>query len=153
MSWIIGILLVIAGAIIGFFIARYTQTNGQSGNLEEQVAKSQQQLSEYQREVAEHFATANAMMEQLSDTQQKLQSYLNQSAELLQRPGSQGDLPFFSEDTIKQLRVANSLNQDHRSGRDGREAEQIPRDYTEGPSGLFSDDRRESDKKDPSNIS
>jgi len=110
-------------------------------------------LSEYQREVAEHFATANAMMEQLSDTQQKLQSYLNQSAELLQQPGSQGDLPFFSEDTIKQLRVANSLNQDHRSGRDGREAEQIPRDYTEGSSSLFSDDRRESDKKDTSNIS
>jgi len=114
MSWIIGVLLVIAGAIIGFFVARYTQTNGQSGNLEEQVEKSQQQLSEYQREVAEHFATANAMMEQLSDTQQKLQSYLNQSAELLQQPGSQGDLPFFSEDnkfrvTIRKVQAVFSL--------------------------------------------
>lgn len=153
MSWIIGVLLVVAGAVIGFFIARYTQSSGQSGNLEAQVQKSQQQLGEYQREVAEHFATANAMVEQLADTQQKLQSYLNQSAELLQKPDIQGELPFFSEDTIKQLRVANSLNQDFRSGRDGRESDHIPRDYTEGSSGLFSNENSESDKKDRPNIS
>lgn len=37
MSWIIGVLLVIVGAIIGFFAARYSQSKGQSGDLEEQV--------------------------------------------------------------------------------------------------------------------
>ena len=114
------------------FAARYSQSKGQSGDLEEQVQQSQQRLTDYQREVAEHFATANAMVEQLADTQQRLQSYLNQSAELLRKAMYKSDLPFFAEDTIKQLRVANSLNKDHRSGRDSYSANDIPRDYTEG---------------------
>ncbi|MCK7459003.1 YhcB family protein [Idiomarina aminovorans] len=143
MSWIIGILLVIAGAIIGFFAARYSQSKGQSGDLEEQVEQSQQRLTDYQREVSEHFITANAMVEQLADTQQRLQSYLNQSAELLEKSDTQSDLPFFAEDTIKQLRVANSLNKDHRSGRDSYSGNDIPRDYTEGSSGLFSNSYEE----------
>ncbi|MGM0907082.1 MAG: YhcB family protein [Pseudomonadota bacterium] len=153
MSWIIGVLLVIAGAIIGFFAARYSQSKGQSGDLEEQVQQSQQRLTDYQREVAEHLATANAMVEQLADTQQRLQSYLSQSAELLEKGDVQSDLPFFAEDTLKQLRVANSLNKDHRSGRDSYSANDIPRDYTEGSSGLFSNSHEEKSEKESSKTS
>ncbi|MGM0525317.1 MAG: YhcB family protein [Pseudomonadota bacterium] len=137
MSWIIGVLLVIVGAIIGFFVARFWLSSGSSGELENQVEQSQKQLADYQREVAEHFATANALVEQLADTQSKLQNYLNQSSELLQQHGVQNDLPFFSEDTMRQLRVANTVNKDYRSGQQTDTAEQAPRDYTEKRSGLF----------------
>lgn len=140
MSWIIGILLVLVGAIIGFFVARYWFAAKPSGDLESQVEQSQKQLADYQREVAEHFATANALVEQLADTQSKLQSYLGQSAELLQQHGTQTDLPFFSEDTMRQLRVANSVNSDHRSGKHQEDSQAIPRDYTEQRSGLFPSD-------------
>ncbi|RUO80104.1 DUF1043 domain-containing protein [Idiomarina tyrosinivorans] len=140
MSWIIGILLVLVGAIIGFFCARFWRDESQPANeLEEKIQQSQQQLVNYQREVSEHFATASALVEQLADTQQKLQKYLNQSAELLQNSGIQDDLPFFSEDTLRQLRVANTMQQDSRSRNDtdSTATTDAPRDYSEHGSGLF----------------
>lgn len=137
MSWIIGVLLVIVGAIIGFFVAKYWLANGSSGDLESEVEQSKKQLAEYQREVAEHFATANALVEQLAETQDKLQNYLQQSADFLQQSGSQDDLPFFSEDTMRQLRVANTVNKDYRSGQVDDASDQAPRDYTDQRSGLF----------------
>lgn len=146
MSWIIGVLLVVAGAILGFFVAKYWLAGGTSGDLESQVEQSQKQLADYQREVAEHFATANALVEQLAETQDKLQNYLQQSADLLQQNGAQDDLPFFSEDTLRQLRVANTVNKDYRSGQAADAAEQAPRDYTEQRSGLFESDQPKQDE-------
>ncbi|MGM0480830.1 MAG: YhcB family protein [Pseudomonadota bacterium] len=148
MSWIIGALLVLVGAIIGFFLARFWLSSGSSGELENQVEQSQKQLANYQREVAEHFATANALVEQLTETQTKLQSYLNQSSELLQQNGVQNDLPFFSEDTMRQLRVANSVNKDYRSGQRDNDSDQAPRDYTEQRSGLFQQTKKEQAPQD-----
>jgi len=148
MSWIIGVLLVIVGAIIGFFVAKFWLSSGTNGDLESQVEQSQKQLADYQREVAEHFATANALVEQLAETQDKLQNYLNQSAELLQQHDVQDDLPFFSEDTLRQLRVANTVNKDYRSGQNDDAAEQAPRDYTEKRSGLFESSRDKHSERD-----
>lgn len=153
MSWIIGILLVVAGAIIGFFVARYMQSGGHSGDLEQQVKQSQQHLSDYQREVAEHFATANAMVAQLADSQQRLQSYLQQSAELLEKNSSQSDFPFFAEDTLKQLRVANAIHNDSRTGQNTSINGDIPRDYSDGPSGLFTCREEDDTVKNPSKTS
>lgn len=146
MSWIIGVLLVIVGAIIGFFVAKFWLSNRSSGNLESQVEQSQKQLADYQREVAEHFATANALVEQLAETQDKLQNYLQQSADLLQQNGAQDDLPFFSEDTLRQLRVANSVNKDYRSGQNDDNSQQAPRDYTDQRSGLFESEKQTSER-------
>lgn len=147
MSWIIGVLLVIVGAILGFFVAKFWLKNGSSGDLESQVEQSQKQLADYQREVAEHFATANALVEQLAETQDKLQNYLQQSADLLQQNGGQGDLPFFSEDTMRQLRVANTVNKDYRSAQSAStNPAQAPRDYTEQRSGLFDSEAPKEDK-------
>ncbi|HAE89945.1 MAG TPA: DUF1043 domain-containing protein [Idiomarina baltica] len=146
MDWLIGILLVAVGAIIGFFVARYLFGLRSGGDLEEQVEKSQKQLADYQREVAEHFATANALVEQLEETQDKLKNYLAHSADLLQKNEAQSDLPFFSEDTMRQLRVASSMNKDYRSTHSSEEANQVPKDYTDQRSGLFTEN--ESSKRD-----
>ena len=146
MDWLIGILLVAVGAVIGFFVARYWFGLRSGGDLEEQVEKSQKQLADYHREVAEHFATANALVEQLEETQDKLKNYLAHSADLLQKNDAQSDLPFFSEDTMRQLRVASSMNKDYRSTHSAEEAEQVPKDYTDQRSGLFTE--AESTKRD-----
>ena len=45
MDWLIGILLVAVGAVIGFFVARYWFGLRSGGDLEEQVEKSQKQLA------------------------------------------------------------------------------------------------------------
>lgn len=138
MSWIIGILLVGAGAVIGFFVARYWfHEHSEQALLTDQVAQTKQQLADYQREVAEHFATATALVEQLEETQDKLKSYLNNSADILQRQQMQPTLPFFAEDTMRQLRMANTVNRDRKDAKK-EHADSAPRDYSEQKSGLFS---------------
>ncbi|RUO66083.1 hypothetical protein SAMN06297229_0439 [Pseudidiomarina planktonica] len=147
MSWIIGVLLVAVGMVIGFFVARYwLQEHSDQARLSDEVTASKQQLASYQREVAEHFATANALVEQLADTQSKLQSYLGHSAELLQQGQYQNDLPFFAEDTLRQLRVANTVKNDSRKQEAGS-GDAPPRDYPDSASGLFKGADKKTDAK------
>lgn len=138
MSWIIGILLVLVGAVIGFFVASYwRQEHSDEARLNEEISQSKQQLASYQQEVAEHFATASALVEQFEDTQAKLRTYLQHSSELLQREQAQPNLPFFAEDTMRQLRMASTVKSDRK--RDDKEANDgPPRDYSDKKSGLFS---------------
>lgn len=138
MNAIIGILLVLAGAVVGFFIARYwLKEHSDEARLNEQVQQSREQLAAYQQEVAEHFATASALVEQLEETQDKLKAYLHHSSEILQQEQSQPSLPFFAEDTMRQLRMASQLQKDS-SNTKKETAEQPPRDYSDKKSGIFS---------------
>lgn len=140
MSWIIGILLVAVGAVIGFFVARYwLHEHSEEARLSEEVTHSKQQFAAYQQEVAEHLNTASALVEQLQDTQEKLKSYLSNSSDLLQREQTQPSLPFFAEDTIRQIRMANTTRSD-RSRTDKENASEAPRDYSDKKQKLFTKD-------------
>lgn len=142
MDWLIGLLLVLAGGVIGFFAARYWLANhSDSAQLTAQVESSREQLAAYRKDVVEHFETARQLTAQLNETQEKLSNFLNDSQTLLQQEKEwQQPLPFFAEDTLRQLRSANTLDSDSRSDQEGGEA---PRDYSEyGNSGLFVNDQR-----------
>lgn len=135
MSWIVGILLVIAGAIVGFFVARYWLTeHSDEAELSQQVTQTKQQLADYRQEVAEHLATAQALVGQLEETQDKLKAYLHHSADLLQREQEQPSLPFFAEDTIRELRMANKVKGEKRRT-DDKVPSDMPRDYSDTKSG------------------
>lgn len=137
MSWIIGVLLVIAGAIFGFFIARYwLAEHSDEAELSQQVTQTKQQLADYRQEVAEHLATAQALVGQLEETQEKLKAYLHHSSDLLQREQEQPSLPFFAEDTIRELRMANQVKGEKRRV-DDKATSDMPRDYSDKKSGLF----------------
>jgi len=137
MSWIIGILLVAAGAIVGFFMARYWLSgHSDEAQLTEQVSETKQQLADYRQEVAEHLATAQALVGQLEETQDKLKAYLHHSSDLLQREHEQPSLPFFAEDTMRELRMANQMKAEKRRS-DDKVANDMPRDYSDKKSGLF----------------
>ncbi len=136
MSWIIGILLVAVGAIVGFFVAKYWLGNHtDQAQLTEEVTQTKQQLQDYRGEVAEHLATAQALVEQLEDTQDKLKTYLTHSAEFLQREQEQPSLPFFDEEMVRELRMANTTQPEKR--RVYKETHDLPRDYSDEQSGLF----------------
>ncbi|MFC0445875.1 YhcB family protein [Pseudidiomarina halophila] len=142
MDAIIGILLVLAGAVFGFFVARYwLKEHSDEARLTEEVQQSREQLAAYQQEVAEHFSTASALVEQLEETQDKLKAYLNHSSELLQQEQTQPSLPFFAEDTMRQLRMASKLQNDSRQAKN-ESAEQPPQDYSDKKSGLFSSSKQ-----------
>lgn len=154
MDWIIGVLLVIVGAVIGFFAARYYFANHtDSAQLEAQVAANREHFNAYRKDVNEHFQTARQLAEELSDTQAKLNAFLSDSQQLLQQEKDwQQPLPFFSEDTIRQLRAAKAY--EGTSSSPERIGEAAPRDYSEsGSSGLFqssadnADQQRGTDKR------
>lgn len=139
MDWLVGLLLVIVGGIIGFFAARYYFTKySDSAKLEAQVTQSREQLAAYRKDVVEHFQTARQLADQLSETQGKLNVFLADSQQLLEQEKEwQQPLPFFAEDTMRQLRQANTLGNDSRYS-DTDNASDAPRDYSEsGSSGLL----------------
>lgn len=145
MDWLVGLLLVIVGGVIGFFAARYYfSKHSDSAQLQAQVETSRAQLAAYRRDVVEHFETARRLTEELTDTQSKLNSFLADSQVLLQEEKEwQQPLPFFAEDTIRQLRAANMLA--HETGHQAKEdASDAPRDYSEsGSSGLLANEREQ----------
>ncbi|RTE86338.1 MULTISPECIES: YhcB family protein [Gammaproteobacteria] len=137
MGWLVGIILVLLGAVIGFFAARYwIMQHSDQADLQAQLDDSKQQFEAYKRDVVDHIATARQLSEQVADVQGKLSKFLGDSEQLLQSDKEwQQPLPFFSEDTMKQLRQASILDPDRRD-RDG-DASLPPRDYSEPGSGLF----------------
>ncbi|RUO26642.1 DUF1043 domain-containing protein [Aliidiomarina minuta] len=141
MDWLIGLLLVIVGGIIGFFAARYWFANhSESAQLTAQVESSKQQLDAYRKDVVEHFTTARELAEELSETQEKLKHFLADSQTLLEQDKEwQQPLPFFAEDTMRQLRNASFENDDSRSDKSEGAP---PRDYSAPGSGLFVSDKQ-----------
>ena len=146
MDWLVGLLLVIVGGILGFFGARYYFTKySDPAKLEAQVQESREQMAAYRKDVVEHFQTARQLAKQLSDTQSKLNTFLADSQHMLEQEKEwQQPLPFFSEDTIRQLRQANTLGQSNPLDEDNRNSEGYkesgtPRDYSDGNSGLLAE--------------
>ncbi|CUS47417.1 MAG: protein of unknown function DUF1043 [Idiomarinaceae bacterium HL-53] len=146
MGWLVGILLVAVGAVIGFFAARYwILEHSDQADLQAQLDESKQQFEAYKRDVVDHLSTARQLSEQVSDIQTKLSKFLGDSEQLLQSDKEwQQPLPFFSEDTIKQLRQASILEPERRYKDDN--ASLAPRDYSEPGSGLFKSKVAEQEK-------
>lgn len=141
MGWLVGILLVIVGGVIGFFASRFWRgKSGSSADLVAQLEDTQQQFDAYRRDVADHMSTALQLSEQVTEIQGKLSRFLGESEDFLQTDKEwQQPLPFFSDGTMKQLRQSNLLEPeaDRRKSSEGR-YDEAPRDYSEPGSGLFS---------------
>ncbi len=141
MGWLVGILLVIVGGVIGFFASRFwLGKTGPSANVTAQLEDTKQQFDAYRRDVSDHMATALQLSEQVTEIQGKLSRFLGESEDFLQSDKEwQQPLPFFSDGTMKQLRQSNLLEPEpeRRKGNEGR-YDEAPRDYSEPGSGLFS---------------
>ncbi|RUO33463.1 YhcB family protein [Aliidiomarina sanyensis] len=140
MDWLIGLLLLVAGVVIGFFAARYWFLNsGEAAELQEQVANVQQQFEAYRKDVSEQLATARQIASEVTDIQHRLNLFLQDSQQLLEQNKEwQQPLPFFAEETIRSIRQANILNKERREDSERTEDGEPPRDYSEPGSGLFS---------------
>lgn len=142
MEWLMGILLIIAGAAIGFFAARfYIERTGASAALAKQAEEHKQQFDAYRRDVSEQLETARQLSEQVGEVQDKLHRFLNDSQQLLEQEKDwQQPLPFFAEETVRQLRREQPQSGKPVGQSEATEdSENPPRDYSEPGSGLFSD--------------
>ncbi|EGN74864.1 hypothetical protein A28LD_1881 [Idiomarina sp. A28L] len=136
MDWLIGILLLIAGVIIGFFAARfYLSQTGDTAELKSQIESSQQQFEAYRKDVVEQLASARQLASEVTDIQHRLNLFLQDSQHLLEQDKDWQQPLLFSEETIRSIRKANVMNRDRRE--DSETADSPPRDYSEPGSGLF----------------
>ncbi|MCH8501263.1 MAG: YhcB family protein [Aliidiomarina sp.] len=139
MDWLLGILLLIAGAIIGFFIARfYLSQTGESAQLKAEVDATREHFTAYRKDVVEQLTTARQLASEVTDIQHRLNLFLQDSQNLLEQEKDwQQTLPFFSEDTMRSIRQSNILNKERREDSELDDGVEMPRDYSEPGSGLF----------------
>lgn len=136
MDWLIGILLLIAGVVIGFFVARvYLAQTGDTAELKSQIESSQQQFEAYRKDVVEQLASARQLASEVTDIQHRLNLFLQDSQHLLEQDKDWQQPLLFSEETIRSIRKANVMNRDRKE--DSTAADSPPRDYSEPGSGLF----------------
>lgn len=133
MDWVIGILLVIIGSLIGFFIGRAWQAKQlTSTQVANELEDTHQQFNAYRRDVIEYLAQARQLSNEVVKNQTRLERYLKESENLLQSSKEW-------QDSIGHL---DALAMIPESDSDPSLPFHPPRDYSEPGSGLFSSSQK-----------
>jgi len=133
MDWLIGILLLVVGAVIGFFVAKYFNENNQASADTEQNEKTIQELMSQQ--AAMHVQESKKIVENLLSQSQNLKQQIDNYEQLLinQNAGPEGSsLNYFGEHTSAYLR-----NKSMKPTREKTNADIQPLDFASQSSGLF----------------
>ena len=78
-TWLLPIIGVIAGIVIGYLIARNSAPN----STQRQVDELQERLDTYQSEVVTHFNTTASLLRKLTNSYQDMQDHLSEGADKL----------------------------------------------------------------------
>ena len=143
MDWLIGILLLVTGAIIGYFVAKYVSNkeivDKSSGENEHTIKELMiQQASQHLHEtklIAEQLAAKSESLKQQIENYEQL--IINQSA-----GDEASSLNYFGEHASTYLRNKNLPPK-----RDNSNADIQPLDFSAQGSGLFSGDEELSEKE------
>lgn len=145
MTVVMPIVLLLVGAVIGFFACKLlSASEKENKRLSAQVNESEAALNQYQNDVAEHLENSAKLLEQMNSTCQTAMKQMEQSTALLQRatPSEKDAMPFFSQETQEQL--AQTVKLRHKKEEKVEEdVTEAPLDYSGNPSGLF-DDKKQS---------
>lgn len=133
MEWLISILCLIAGIIIGFFSAKYLFEPKQATNEAEEEEKSLKQFMTEQADlhIRESQSVLRRIQEQCSALDEQLSHYQNVLDET-NRETSDNNLEYFSQQASLHLKT-----QKRESGKQRVNADYQPLDYSEGNSGLL----------------
>ena len=80
--WIIGIVTLAAGALIGYLMGRSSDNSGQQ-KLVDQLNEAQQELSEYKGQVNGHFEKTAELVNNLTESYREVHQHLAQGSESL----------------------------------------------------------------------
>ncbi|MBL4910260.1 MAG: YhcB family protein [Alteromonadaceae bacterium] len=146
----IGFITFIIGAIMGYVGRRFlTSSTNKEQDLETKINQSEQALSQYKQDVAEHLEQSADLLTQMNKTCQKAMQQMEESTQLLKKatPIEPTAMPFFSAETHQQL--AETATKRHPKRQEDETANispaalvQPPLDYSDGPSGLFIDQKQ-----------
>ena len=81
--WIVGVVALLIGAVVGLLIAR-SSTGGQSRHvLVEELNDTRRELEEYKQQVSVHFAQTADLVNRLTDSYRDVHQHLSKSAQKL----------------------------------------------------------------------
>ena len=140
MDWIIGLSLIIVGAIVGFFAAKYFLTQSKAEVEQSKSAISERELLTEHALI--HVSDSRKLLEDIQRQGSALQAQLDAYEELLiqARHAKDGDsFKFFGDHAMTFLR-----NQQKEAKNNVKQAEMQPADYSSGSSGLLRDGKSDS---------
>jgi hypothetical protein len=143
---VVAITTFIIGAIVGYIAHKFLSSSAKvEQSLTEQVHKSEQALTQYKQNVAEHLEQSATLLAQMNETCQKAMQQMEQSTQLLKKatPDINTPMPFFSAETQQQLAETAAKRHPKRSQKvESETISQPPLDYSMGSSGLFVDQQQ-----------
>jgi len=145
MNVVIALVIFIIGGIGGFLATRFLSSSSQEQRrLVEQVNKSETALAQYKLDVADHLSSSAKLLDQMNSTCQTAMKQMQESTELLQKATVTeiDNMPFFSAETQQQLAQTAALRHQNRSNEIAEASTEPPLDYSDGPSGLFVDQKQ-----------
>jgi len=144
-SLAIAIITFIVGLVVGYIAHRFFSASSKAEQaLVEQVNQSEQALSQYKKDVADHLDQSATLLAQMNETCQKAMLQMEQSTELLKNatPDTSAHMPFFSAETQQQLAETAAKRHPKRNESEPAQVSQPPLDYSDSPSGLFVDQKQ-----------
>lgn len=145
MNVVIGIIIFIVGAAIGFIANRFFSSSSEEHKkLATQVSESEAALAQYKLDVAEHLDSSATLLEQMNTTCQTAMKQMEESTRLLQKatPSDLDSMPFFSKETQEQLAQTVALRHNKDKEKSDEAITEAPLDYSGNPSGLFADKKQ-----------
>jgi uncharacterized membrane-anchored protein YhcB (DUF1043 family) len=134
MDWLVGLLLLLVGVVIGFFVAKLFNKEKQITSDKAASEQTIQELMSQQavKHVQETKQIAENLMTQSATLKQQIENY--EQLLISQKAGSQGNsLNYFGEHTTAYLR-----NKSTKPTREKSSADVQPLDFSSHSSGLFS---------------
>jgi uncharacterized membrane-anchored protein YhcB (DUF1043 family) len=134
MDWLVGLLLLLVGVVIGFFVAKLFNKEKQITSDKAASEQTIQELMSQQavKHVQETKQIAENLMTQSATLKQQIENY--EQLLISQKAGSQGNsLNYFGEHTTAYLR-----NKSTKPTRKKSSADVQPLDFSSHSSGLFS---------------
>lgn len=139
MDWIVGLLLLVVGAVIGFFVAKFISKENHSEQSTQSKEETVKQIMAQQ--AATHLTQSRLVVNTLQAECDKLREQMDAYESLLttetQQEGNES-LSYFGEHATVYLR-----NQQAKQKRERSQAEFQPKDFSSGSSGLFDDSKNQ----------
>lgn len=121
MPYIEILMSLIVGLVLGFAIAKLTNTKDQTGKFKGKLLAKEAEIEQYKHDVNEHFTSTEALLMKLSDSYVEMQQHLANNAKHLLDNVAIKDIPFQSKEV-----------QDPSEPIEGQ-----PKDYSNTSSGLL----------------
>ena len=110
---------LVLGIVIGFAIAKATNTKDQTGKFKGKLLAKEAEIEQYKHDVNEHFTSTEALLMKLSDTYVEMQQHLANNAKHLLDNVAVKDIPFQTKAVIDPAEPLEGQPKDYSSTASG----------------------------------